>query len=70
MFSAEQSIQGVIVIEGLMFPEGGSVTAIIRQLFSAGKILKVVGTKITLPSSQNAGPWSKGIVFSMAMFSF
>ena len=48
MFSAEQSIQGVIVIEGLIFPEGGSVTAIICQLYSAGKMLKVGATKITL----------------------
>ena len=47
MLSAEQSTQGVIVIEGLIFPEGGSVKAIIRQLFSAGKMLKVGATKIT-----------------------
>ena len=78
MFSVEQSIQGVIVIEGLIFPEGGSVTAIIRQLYSAGKMLRVGATKITLrrgpletlPSSQNAGPWSKGMVCSMAILSF
>ena len=48
MFSVEQSIQGVIVIEGLIFPEGGSVTAIIRQLYFAGKMLKVGATKMTL----------------------
>ena len=47
MFSVEQSIQGVIVIEGLIFPEGGSVTAIIRQLYSAGKMLKVGAKKMT-----------------------
>ena len=48
MLSVEQSIQGVIVIEGLIFPEGGSVTAIIRQLYFAGKMLKVGATKMTL----------------------
>jgi len=48
MMSVEQSIQGVIVIEGLIFPEGGSVTAIIRQLFSAGMMLKVGSTNINL----------------------
>ena len=47
MLSDEQSIQGVIVIEGLIFPEGGSVTAIFRQLFSAGKMLKVGAKKMT-----------------------
>ena len=48
MFSVEQSIQGVIVIEGLIFPEGGSVTAIIRRLFSDGEIRIVGVTKIVL----------------------
>ena len=78
MFSVEQSIQGVIVIEGLIFPEGGSVTAIIRQLYSAGKVLRVGATKITLrrgpretlPMSQDAGRWSKRMICSMAMFFF
>ena len=45
--SVEQSIQGVIVIDGLIFPEGGSVTAIIRELFSAGKMLIVGAKKMT-----------------------